>query len=162
MCSQRGDVCDQRLVRGFSQLLLLYCSIWSWRGNLLFMLRSEVLDALKYFGLYKFASCVGSDPLLLVHGLHRSEEVDWDKKTVKDGFLFYEFSLVMSTLLARRLRKRRSPWEVLMALRRRWRWQPFWWPSVVRYRMLTWHRFGRTMMLIASKVVIKVKPGVRD
>lgn len=63
-------------------------------GSLFFRLPSRILDALKYFGLYKFSSGMGTGPVLTALAFHRCGEVDWEKTVVKDGFVSYDFPTV--------------------------------------------------------------------
>lgn len=58
-------------------------------GSILFRLRDKILDSLKYFGLYKFASRIGTDPVMMAKAFHRCGEANWGVTAVRDGFLSY-------------------------------------------------------------------------
>lgn len=74
-----------------SQLLHIQSVVRSCWGSLLFWLPVKILDALRYFGLYKFACRMGTDPVLTALAFHRCGEVDWSKTAVRDGFVAYDF-----------------------------------------------------------------------
>lgn len=67
------------------------------RGSIVWMavnclvLRSKILAALKYFGLYKFAHRIDTDPILTAMASHGCSKVDWKKTAVRDGFVLYDF-----------------------------------------------------------------------
>lgn len=51
----------------------------------------KILDALKYFGLYKLSQRIGMEPVLTGMAFHQCSEVDWEKSAVRDGFVSYDF-----------------------------------------------------------------------
>lgn len=53
-------------------------------GSLLFHLPVKILDAMKYFGLYKFVHRMGTDPVLTAMTLHRCCEGDREETAVCD------------------------------------------------------------------------------
>lgn len=59
--------------------------------SLLFQLSVKVLDALKYFVLFKFAQSIGADPVSTTIVFHRCAAVDWEKTAAGDGFVSYDF-----------------------------------------------------------------------
>lgn len=61
------------------------------KGSLSFRLRSEFLDVVTYFGLYKFSSRVYTDAVLTPLASHRYEEENWEKTAVKNRSLANEF-----------------------------------------------------------------------
>lgn len=65
--------------------------LYNIRGSLLFRLPSKILDAPKYFGLYKFASRLGTDTVLTAVLFHRCGERDWEKTAVQDWVVPYHF-----------------------------------------------------------------------
>lgn len=60
-------------------------------GGLLFRDPPKISNKLKYFGLYKFACHIGTDPVLTSFAFHRSRKVDWGQTAARDGFVFYDF-----------------------------------------------------------------------
>lgn len=60
-------------------------------GRLWFQLSAKFLDTLVYFGLYKFALRMETDPVLTALTFMGCMEVDWDKKAAKDGSVSYDF-----------------------------------------------------------------------
>lgn len=61
------------------------------RGSILFRLPVKILDAIRYFGLYKFARRIGTAPVLAVILFHRCFEVKWEKTVLRDGYVSYDF-----------------------------------------------------------------------
>lgn len=64
-----------------------FAHIW---GSLWFWPPSKMLDTLKYFGLSTFASRIDADAVLKSMAFHRCGEVDWEKTSLKYGFLSYD------------------------------------------------------------------------
>lgn len=60
-------------------------------GSLLYRLPGKILDALNYYGIYKFALRRGTDPLSTASEFLRCGEIYWEKTTVRDGFMSYDF-----------------------------------------------------------------------
>lgn len=56
------------------------------RKCLLFRFRDKMLATLIYFGLFKLALCVSTDPILTNLSLHRCAKVDWKMTFVPNGF----------------------------------------------------------------------------
>lgn len=53
---------------------------------MLFRLSKKIVDALKHFGLNRFALRIGTDPVRTAMAIHRFSEVDWTKTKLEDGF----------------------------------------------------------------------------
>lgn len=51
-------------------------------GSLLFSLEVKILDALKYFGTYKFVQRIGTDPVLTAMAFYLCSEIDLQKTAV--------------------------------------------------------------------------------
>lgn len=58
--------------------------------GVLFQFFDQLLDALKYFGLYRFALRVGTDPVRTALAIHQYSEIDWTKIALQDGFVSYD------------------------------------------------------------------------
>lgn len=60
-------------------------------GSLLFRLLPKLLDGLKYYGLYRFAHRMGTDPVLPAMSFNWCFEVDRGKTVVRNNFVSYDF-----------------------------------------------------------------------
>lgn len=61
-------------------------------GSVPFCLPVKMRNTLKYFGLYKFAQRMCTDPVLTAMAFHSCFEVNWEKTAVNDDFVSYDFS----------------------------------------------------------------------
>lgn len=60
-------------------------------GSRLFRFPVKVLDAFKYFSIYKFALRLRTDLILTAMAFHRCCEVSWEMTAVHDGLGSYDF-----------------------------------------------------------------------
>lgn len=53
-------------------------------GSMLFHVLDNILDVLKYFGLYRFALQMGTDPIKTDFAFHRCRKFDLERMAVRD------------------------------------------------------------------------------
>lgn len=59
-------------------------------ADVLFRLFDIILDARKYFRLYRLVLGMDTDQVETALKIHQCSEIDWTKVALKDGFLSYE------------------------------------------------------------------------
>lgn len=60
-------------------------------GRLSLLLPPEILDSLKYFGLYTSTCRTGASPVLSALAFPRCRRVNWDKSAMRNAFACYKF-----------------------------------------------------------------------
>lgn len=59
-------------------------------GRILFALSENIMDALKYLGLYRFALRMATDPVQTALAIYRRSGVDWTRVVLHDFFVSYD------------------------------------------------------------------------